>query len=86
MKGDERRESGGEFVVVDCGCGKAYLTLALYFYLTQTMKFPNVRVIGVDRRSDVITAAQKMARQLDVPDQVQFVTSELSTYSPLLGA
>ena len=81
VKGDERRESGGEFVVVDCGCGKAYLTLALYFYLTQALKFPNVRVIGVDRRSDVITAAQKMARQLDVPDQVQFVTSELSTFN-----
>ena len=69
-----------EFVVVDCGCGKAYLTLALYFYLTQTLKFPKVRVIGVDRRADVIAAAQKMAQQLDVSDQVQFVTSELSAF------
>ena len=81
VKGDERRETGEEFVVVDCGCGKAYLTLALYFYLTQTLKFPKVRVIGVDRRADVITAAQKMAQQLDVPAQVQFVTSELSTFN-----
>ncbi len=80
VKGDERRETGEEFVVVDCGCGKAYLTLALYFYLTQTLKFPKVRVIGVDRRADVIAAAQKMAQQLDVPDQVQFVTSELSAF------
>ena len=80
VKGDERRETGEEFVVVDCGCGKAYLTLALYFYLTQTLKFPKVRVIGVGRRADVIAAAQKMAQQLDVPDQVQFVTSELSAF------
>ena len=80
VKGDERRETGDEFVVVDCGCGKAYLTLALYFYLTQTLKFPKVRVIGVDRRADVIAAAQKMAQQLDVSDQVQFVASELSAF------
>ena len=85
VKGDERRETGEEFVVVDCGCGKAYLTLALYFYLTQTLKFPKVRVFGVDRRADVIAAAQKMAQQLDVPDQVQFVTSELSTFDSQLS-
>ena len=85
VKGDERRETGDEFVVVDCGCGKAYLTLALYFYLTQTLKFPKVRVIGVDRRADVIAAAQKMAQQLDVSDQVQFVASELSTFDSQLS-
>ena len=85
VKGDERRETGEEFVVVDCGCGKAYLTLALYFYLTQRLKFPKVRVIGVDRRADVIAAAQKMAQQLDVSDQVQFVTSKLSTFDSELS-
>ena len=66
------------FTVVDCGCWKAYLTLALYFFLTQTLKFPKVRVIGVDRREDVIAAAKKMAQQLDVSDQVQFVVSDLN--------
>jgi hypothetical protein len=67
---------------VDCGCGKAYLTLALHFFLTQALKFPNVRVIGVDRRADVIAAAQKMARQLDVADQVQFIESDLANFAP----
>ena len=69
------------FTVVDCGCGKAYLTLALYFFLTQTLKFPNVRVIGVDRKADVIAAAQKMAQQLDVSDQVQFVAADLKDFN-----
>ena len=78
--GERGTGNGKEFVVVDCGCGKAYLTLALYFYLTQVLKFPKVRVIGVDRRADVIAAAQKMAQLLDVSDQVQFVTSELSAF------
>ena len=63
--------------VVDCGCGKAYLTLALYFYLTQTLGYSDVRVVGVDRRADVIGAATEMARQLDVADKVTFLARDL---------
>ncbi|MBQ6338556.1 MAG: SAM-dependent methyltransferase [Kiritimatiellae bacterium] len=80
VKNEEGRAKSEEFTVVDCGCGKAYLTLALYFFLTQTLKFPKVRVIGVDRREDVVAAARKMARQLDVAEQVQFVAADLATF------
>ena len=68
------------FTVVDCGCGKAYLTISLYFYLTEMLKFRNVKVIGIDRRNDVITAAKKMAAQLDVADKVEFVESDLGEF------
>ena len=71
------------FTVVDCGCGKAYLTISLYFYLTEVLKFPNVKVIGIDRRSDVITAAKKMAAQLDVADKVEFVEADLGSLESL---
>ena len=67
------------FTVVDCGCGKAYLTISLYFYLTEVLKFPDVKVIGIDRRNDVITAAKKMAAQLDVADKVEFVEADLGS-------
>ena len=67
------------FTVVDCGCGKAYLTISLYFYLTEVLKFQNVKVIGIDRRNDVITAAKKMAEQLDVADKVVFVEADLGS-------
>ncbi len=73
--------SGDTFTVVDCGCGKAYLTLALYFYLTEVKGFADVKVIGVDRRADVIAAAKKMAAQLDVADRVTFVESELAAFT-----
>ncbi|MCQ2367512.1 MAG: SAM-dependent methyltransferase [Kiritimatiellae bacterium] len=66
------------FRVVDCGCGKAYLTLSLYFYLTRTLGFKNVKVTGIDRRNDVITAAKKMAEQLDVANDVEFIESDLA--------
>ena len=69
------------FTVVDCGCGKAYLTISLYFYLAEVLKFPNVKVIGIDRRNDVITAAKKMSAQLDVADKVEFVEADLGSIS-----
>ena len=68
------------FTVVDCGCGKGYLTISLYFYLTEVLKFSNVKVIGIDRRSDVVAAAKKMAAQLDVADRVLFVEADLNEF------
>lgn len=80
LKDVKASETDAGFTVVDCGCGKAYLTLALYFYLTQVLAFPKVRVIGVDRRADVIDAAKKMAEQLDVEENVLFFESDLEKF------
>ncbi len=80
---DETVEAGakGPFTVVDCGCGKAYLTFALYFYLTQVKQIPQVTVYGVDRRADVIASANKTAQALDVADKVKFSVSDLSDFN-----
>jgi len=80
---DETVEVGakGPFTVVDCGCGKAYLTFALYFYLTQVKQIPQVTVYGVDRRADVIASANKTAQALDVADKVKFTVSDLSDFN-----
>ncbi len=78
---------GEPFTAVDCGCGKAYLTLSLYFYLTQALGFKDVTVIGIDRRNDVITAARKMAKEMDVESKVVFIESDLTTVDlPLLAS
>ena len=69
------------FTVVDCGCGKAYLTIALYFYLTEVMNMPEVRVIRIDRRADVIATARKMVAQLDLSGKVDFIEADLSELS-----
>ena len=79
---ESRATSYETFTVVDCGCGKAYLTISLYFYLTEVLKFPDVKVVGIDRRNDVITAAKKMVAQLDVADKVEFVEADLSEFQP----
>ena len=65
------------FTVVDCGCGKAYLTISLWFYLTEVLKLPAVRVVGIDRRADVIASARKMAESLDLAGRVEFVEADL---------
>ena len=78
--GEFRGESSGPFVVVDCGCGKAYLTLSLYFDLTEALGYPDVRVVGVDRRGDVISATRGMAERLDVADRVVFAEADLSEF------
>ena len=77
-------EATREFVVVDCGCGKAYLTLSLYYYLTEVLKYPRVKVVGIDRRQDVISAAKKMSAELDLAEKVVFVEADLTTVD--LGA
>ena len=73
---------GETFTVVDCGCGKAYLTVALYLYLTQVVGLKRVLVYGVDRRADVIAAAKKMVSALDLAGKVDFVESDLAAFDP----
>ena len=69
------------FTVVDCGCGKAYLTVALYLYLSEALQLPGVHVYGVDRRADVIASARRMAANLDLSGKVEFVESDLAAFN-----
>ncbi len=70
-----------EFSIVDCGCGKAYLTLATYFYLTMTRGL-DVQVCGIDRNGEVVQSARRMAADLDVTERVTFIHGELAASDP----
>lgn len=74
------KEPPASFVAVDCGCGKSYLTLALWHYLTLTLGYPDVRVVGIDRRADVIAASRRTAEQLDLKGRVDFFESDLAAF------
>lgn len=67
--------------IVDCGCGKAYLTLAAYHYFTLVHGL-DVRVCGIDRAPDVIRAAQLLAARLDVAGQVTFIEGDIAAADP----
>lgn len=49
--------------IVDFGCGKAYLTFALYYFLTEIKKL-EVKLIGLDRKSDLLKECQQIANDL----------------------
>lgn len=53
----------GPIRIVDFGCGKAYLTFALYHYL-HGLRGYEVEVSGLDLKKDVITTCQALAKKL----------------------
>jgi hypothetical protein len=71
--------------IVDCGCGKAYLTFATWFYMTRVHEF-DVQICGIDRRADVIESAQRMAADLDVSEQVTFIHGDIESSEPAFNA
>ncbi|MGI6256452.1 MAG: class I SAM-dependent methyltransferase [Anaerovoracaceae bacterium] len=54
----------GRIRIIDFGCGKAYLTFAIYHYLV-IMQKREVEIIGLDLKEDVIDFCNRVARDLD---------------------
>ena len=70
----------GPLHVIDFGCGKAYLTFALYHYLT-AIKQREVRLVGLDLKQDVVAFCAEVARDLGC-DGLSFAVGEIGGYSP----
>ncbi|HSN66808.1 MAG TPA: SAM-dependent methyltransferase, partial [Fusibacter sp.] len=54
---------GEDLTIIDFGCGKAYLTFALYYYLVK-LKGRQVKIIGLDLKEDVIDFCNATAKKL----------------------
>jgi len=53
--------------IIDFGCGKAYLTFALYDYLVLKMGY-NVEIVGLDLKENVIKFCSDLAQKLNYDD------------------
>lgn len=67
--------------VVDFGCGKAYLTFALYHFLKITKGYL-VKMIGLDLKSDVIQYCQELAQTLGYEKDLSFIQEDINKFDP----
>lgn len=67
-----------EITVLDFGCGKSYLTFAMYYYLKIIQGY-EVRMIGLDLKKDVIRHCNGLAEQFGYTE-LTFLEGDISSY------
>ena len=70
---------GEENTIVDFGCGKSYLTFAMYYYLKE-IKGYNIKIIGLDLKKEVILNCSKLASKYGY-DKLVFLEGDIASYN-----
>ena len=73
-----RLDKDKEQTIIDFGCGKSYLTFAMYYYLKE-LKGYNIRVIGLDLKEDVIEHCNELRTKYGY-DRLDFYVGDIATY------
>ena len=64
--------------IIDFGCGKSYLTFAMYYYLHE-LQGRDIQVTGLDLKMDVINHCNQLAEKLHY-DNLHFEHGNISSY------
>ena len=73
-----------EVQIVDFGCGKSYLTFAIYYYLHELMKM-DVSIIGLDLKEDVISHCNELSIKYGY-EKLKFIRGDIAEYEGLTRA
>ncbi|WP_419871649.1 class I SAM-dependent methyltransferase [Candidatus Pristimantibacillus sp. PTI5] len=73
-----------ELTIVDFGCGKSYLTFALYHLLAVEQQ-RKINIIGLDLKADVIAFCSELAAKLGY-NKLQFLVGDIADYEELQAA
>lgn len=65
--------------IIDFGCGKSYLTFAMYYYL-KVLKHYDIRITGLDLKQKVIEDCQALADRYGY-DGLQFLCGDIADYN-----
>lgn len=64
--------------IIDFGCGKSYLTFAMYYYLKEVKGYP-IRIVGLDLKKDVIALCSRLAEQFGFGN-LTFLHGDIADY------
>lgn len=74
----------GEVQIVDFGCGKSYLTFAMYYYLHDLMGM-DAAITGLDLKEDVIAHCNELSNKYGY-DKLKFIRGDIAEYEGLTKA
>ena len=69
---------GREIRIIDFGCGKSYLTFAMYYYLHE-LQGRDVRITGLDLKQEVIARCSALAKQYGY-EKLEFLHGDIASY------